>query len=73
MGIYGNKSEFQILLFILFEIMSKSQVKTGVLIKVVILMLRGLNFVMETTISVGVMKVPVICEGFSYGFNVGSS
>ena len=61
---YGKKSEFYMLLFILFKIMSKSLGKTGVLVKRVILMLRGLNFITKIAMSVGVMKVPVICDGF---------
>ncbi len=73
MEFYGKKSEFYMLLFILFKIMPKSLGKTGVLVKRVILMLRGLNFITKIAMSVGVIKVPVICEGFSYGFYVGSS
>ena len=61
---YGKKSEFYMLLFILFEIMSKSLEKTGVLVKRIILMVRGLNFITKIAMSVGVIKVPVICDGF---------
>jgi hypothetical protein len=44
--------------------MSKSLGKTGVLVKRVILMLRGLYFITKIAMSVGVIKVPVICDGF---------
>jgi hypothetical protein len=53
--------------------MSKSLGKTGVLVKRVILMLRGLYFITKIAMSVGVIKVPVICDGFLTVFNVGSS